>query len=151
GGLLLFGLNESLLKLVPTTEVWLTRFSGNDYNAPIVERVHIQGNLFRLFDASFNFIKRYVDLWDSRPSRKLQNDVEEFVQSRAAYHRGSIIEALTNFFVHRDWSARDTRARINIYDENIELSNPSRQIELPIISLRYGVAVPPSPRLKAIF
>src|SRR5262249_1335083 len=49
GGLLLFGLNESLLKLIPASDVWLTRFSGSDHNAPVVERIHLHGNLFRLF------------------------------------------------------------------------------------------------------
>ena len=31
-----------------------------------------------------------------------------------------------------------------------EIVNPSPAMELPIISLRYGVASPPNPRLKAI-
>jgi hypothetical protein len=42
-------------------------------------------------------------------------------------------------------------ARINIFDDSVEFINPSQPIELPIISLRYGVAAPHNPRLKAIF
>jgi ATP-dependent DNA helicase RecG len=155
GGLLLFGLSDSVAKLMPKTGVMLARLSGADRNAPIVERIHLQGNLFRLFDGSTQFIQRYVDLWDSRPSRKAREngatDENAFAQGRANYHRGAIVEALTNFFAHRDWSARDRQARINIYDDSIEFINPSRQLELPIISLRYGVASPPNPRLKALF
>lgn len=149
-GLLLFGWNERMEKLAPHANVQLTRFSGNDHNAPVVERVQVHGNLLRLFDGSLHFLNRYIDLCDARPSRKLQNDQGEFLQCRPSYHRGAILEALANFFAHRDWSAHESQARINIYDSSVELINPSRQIELPIISLRYGVALPPNPRLKAI-
>jgi ATP-dependent DNA helicase RecG len=162
GGLLLFGLNDRVTKLIPRADLLLTRFSGADHNAPIIERVTLQGNLFRLFDGALNFIRRYVDLWDARPSRKAiesfaaaQNDPEEtnelFVPGRAHYHRNVIIEAVANSLAHRDWSARDRQARINIYDDSIEIINPAQMIELPIISLRYGLACPPNPRLKAIF
>jgi ATP-dependent DNA helicase RecG len=150
-GILLFGWNERLIKLAPKADVLLTRYSGGDHNAPVVERVQLQGNLLRLFDGSINFLNRYIDLCDARPSRKAQSDQAEFLQSRPSYHRGAVLEALTNFFAHRDWSAHEAQARINIYDASVELINPSRQIELPIISLRYGVALPPNPRLKAVF
>jgi predicted HTH transcriptional regulator len=62
-----------------------------------------------------------------------------------------ILETLTNSLVHRDWSERAREARINIYDDSVEFVNPSQPIELPTISLRYGVTAPHNPRLKAIF
>ncbi len=156
GGLLLFGLNHRVAELLPRADLLLTRFSGNDHHSPVIERVQFQGNLFRLFDGALNFINRYVDLWDARPSRKtreqnIEAEGDSFVQSRANYHRGAIIEALTNSLAHRDWSARDRQARINIYDDSVEFINPAQPPELPIISLRYGVAAPHNPRLKAIF
>ncbi|MFN0086363.1 MAG: helix-turn-helix domain-containing protein [Blastocatellia bacterium] len=154
-GMLLFGWDESLKRLLPNADVRLTRLSGNTPTAPVVEQIHLQGNLLRLFDGSIHFLRRYVDLWDSRPSRKArENGAGEeagFVSGRANYHRGAILEAVTNFFAHREWSAREARARINIYDDSVEFINPSRPLELPIISLRYGVAIPPNPRLKAVF
>lgn len=161
-GLLLFGDNQRVAALLPRADLLLTRFSGNDHHAPIVERVHLQGNLFRLCDGAFTFIQRYVDLWDARPSRKVRDNnaaqsdavtatnADEFLPARASYHRSAVIEALTNALVHRDWSASDRQARINIYDESLEIINPAQQLELPIISLRYGVTAPPNPRLKAI-
>jgi ATP-dependent DNA helicase RecG len=160
GGLLLFGINESVTRLIPRADLMLTRFSGNDHHAPVIETVHLRGNLFCLFDGAFNFVKRYVDLWDQRPSRKTlehANDgvgtdaADPFLHGRANYHRDALVEALTNSLVHRDWSARDRQARINIYDDSIEIINPAQVPELPIISLRYGIACPPNPRLKAIF
>jgi ATP-dependent DNA helicase RecG len=162
GGLLLFGTNESIMKHIPRADLVLTRFSGNDNSAPVIETLHLRGNLLCLFDGALNFIKRYADLWEQRPSRKaignaarLNNEDggtdDPFFSGRANYHRSAIIEALTNSLVHRDWSARDRRARINIYDDSIEIINPAQMSELPIISLRYGVACPPNPRLKAIF
>lgn len=166
GGLLLFGINDRIIRLLPRADVQLTRFSGdhkNGHHPPVVERLHLYGNLLRQFDGALNFLRRYVDLWDARPSRKALESgqmlsgkedhslAEQFVSGRANYHRGAILEALTNFIIHRDLSARDRQARINIYDDSIEFINPAQPIELPIVSLRYGIACPPNPRLKAIF
>jgi ATP-dependent DNA helicase RecG len=162
GGLMLFGLNDRVTDLIPRADLVIARFSGNNHNAPVIERAHLHGNLLRLFDGAFNFIKRYVDLWDARPSRKAilsavpsikdeENADDSFLSRRANYHRDVIIEALTNLLVHRDWSARDRQARINILDDSIEIINPAQMIELPIISLRYGISCPPNPRLKSIF
>ncbi|MBO0801118.1 MAG: putative DNA binding domain-containing protein, partial [Blastocatellia bacterium] len=114
GGLLLFGINDSVAHLIPRADLLLTRYSGNDSSAPVIEANHLRGNLYCLFDGALNFIKRYVDLRDQRPSRKtLESD--PFLAGRANYHHESIVEALTNSLVHRDWSARDRQARINIY------------------------------------
>jgi len=157
GGMLLFGLNDRVHSLIPRADLVLTRFSGNDLDAPIIERLHLQGNLFRLFDGALNFIKRYIDLWDSRPSRKARESAganqspDSFMTGRANYQRNALVEALINFLVHRDWSARDRQARLNIFDESVELINPAQNPELPLISLRYGVGYAPNPRLKAIF
>ncbi len=156
GGLLLFGLNERVADLMPSADLQITRYSGDDHNAPVIEQTNLQGNLFRLFDGALGFINRYVDLWDARPSRKTlerhggEAEHDSFLQTRAGYHRGAIVEALTNSLAHRDWSARDRQARINIYDHSVEFINPSQPPELPIISLRYGVTDPRNPRLKAI-
>jgi len=157
GGMLLFGLNDRVRSLIPRADLVLTRFSGNDLDAPVIERLHLQGNLFRLFDGALNFIKRYIDLWDSRPSRKARESAganqspDSFMTGRANYHRIALVEALINSLVHRDWSARDRQARLNIFDESVELINPAQNPELPLISLRYGVGYAPNPRLKAIF
>ncbi len=157
GGLLLFGLNDRVADLMPRADLQITRYSGNDHNSPVVEQSLMQGNLFGMFDGALGFIKRYVDLWDGRPSRKTrERSVSEarrdsFLQSRAGYYRGAILEALTNSFAHRDWSARDRQARINIYDDSVEFINPAQPPELPVISMRYGVSAPRNPRLKAIF
>ncbi len=158
-GLMLFGRNQRLGALLPAADLITTRFSGRDHNAPIVEQAHLQGTLFHLFDGAFKFITRYVDLWDARPSRKIREGTEAEVQAgadqfmpiRANYPRGTMIEALTNSLIHRDWSARDRQARINIYDESIELINPAQTVELPMISLRYGISQPHNPRIKAVF
>jgi predicted HTH transcriptional regulator len=156
-GLLLFGLNERVEALWSRAEIILSRYSGNASNAPLIEQVQVRGNLLRQFDGALNFISRYADLWESRPSRKSIDERQgeapsaEFPRGRANYHRGAIIEALSNMLAHRDWGARERQARINIFDESIEFINPALPIELPIISLRYGVAVSPNPRMKAIF
>ncbi len=164
GGLLLFAFNDRLTEQMPKAGLTLTRLSGNDHHAPVVERFEVHGNLFRLYDGAFNFVRRYADLWDSRPSRKVRESSEhnggnemiadsgeQLIPGRANYHRRVIIEALTNSLIHRDWSVSDRQARINIYDDSIEIINPARQLELPIVSLRYGIAIPPNPHIKAVF
>jgi ATP-dependent DNA helicase RecG len=154
GGLLLFGINSRVAQLLPQASVQLTRYSGQDQHAPVVERVLLQGNLLRLFDGALHFLKRYVDLWESKPVRKAvsQPEAQEpFAPSRAHYQRAALHEALTNLLVHRAWQVRDRQTRINVYDDSVELINPSAQLELPIISLRYGVTQPHNVRLKAVF
>jgi len=167
GCLLLFGLNDRVAELLPRTDVLLTRYSGppqKDRKAPVVEQLRLNGNLLQQADGALSFLRRYVDLLDARPSRKARetdsapsvreivaDSYGKFVHGRASYHRAAIIEALTNFLIHRDLSARDRQTQINIYDDNIEFINPSQQIELPLTSIRYGLSFAPNPRLKAIF
>lgn len=163
-GLLLFGVNERVAEVFPRADFLLTRYSGHDAASSVVERLHLRGNLLRLFDGALHFLTRYVDLWDARPSRKtLDGRIEQGLEAeagtpagedpggRANYHRGAVIEAVVNSIIHRDWGPRDRQARINIFDESLEIINPAATPELPIASLRYGVALPPNPRLKAIF
>ncbi len=158
GGLLLFGLSERVMALLPRSGLLLTRFSGMDAHAAVVEQVHVQGNLFRLFDGALNFVRRYADLWEARPSRAAlaaektaEKPDDQFLRGRANYPHNVIVEAIINSLIHRDWSARERPARLNIYDDGIELINATQMLALPIISLRYGVASAPNPRLKAIF
>ncbi|HEX4949452.1 MAG TPA: RNA-binding domain-containing protein [Blastocatellia bacterium] len=150
GGLLLFGAHESVLRFIPQASVTLTRFGGNQAEAPVVERQTVQGNLLWLFETTMRFVNRYVDLWEVRPSRKALTE-EEQQFSRANYHQRALLEAITNFFVHRDWSVTERTARINIYEDSIELLNPARPLALPINSLRYGIAQAPNPHLKTVF
>ncbi|HZF40054.1 MAG TPA: RNA-binding domain-containing protein, partial [Blastocatellia bacterium] len=59
GGLLLFGLNDRVVDLAPQANLRITRYSGNDHNAPVIEQSILQGNLFRLFDGVLSFADRY--------------------------------------------------------------------------------------------
>jgi ATP-dependent DNA helicase RecG len=149
-GLLLFGQHEKVLARIPQAEVSLTRFGGSHGAAPVIERQHLKGNLLRLFEGSMSFLNRYVDLWDVRPSRKALSE-EEQPFSRAHYAQAAVQEALTNFFIHRDWSVTERAARVNIYEDSIEFLNPARPLELPLNSLRYGISQPPNPSLKTVF
>ncbi len=151
GGLLLFGLNDRVAKLLPQASLQLTRVGGLDANAPIIERVNLHGNLLRQYDGALHFLKRYVDLWDAKPSRKTLESHDGFLSGRANYHRAAVHEALANLLVHRAWQIRDRHARITIYDDSLEFINPANQLELPLISLRYGITNTPNARLKAVF
>lgn len=161
GGMMLFGLPERVATLLPAYDLHLTRYSGTEPTSPVIEQIRLTGNLFHIFEGALRFIERYVDLREERPSRRerregtgregIANDAEEqFLPVRASYQRGVVTEALTNSLVHRHWGARDRQARINIFDQSIELINPAGSPELPAVSMRYGVACAPNPRLKAV-
>ncbi len=160
GGLMLFGKEERLHALLPQNDLHLTRYSGETTDSPIVEQARRRGNLLQLFEQAWRFIEQYVDLHDVRPSRKALAELaeksagvdedEKFLPVRSSYHRESIREALVNSLIHRDWSARDRHARINIFDQSLELINPATPIELPVSSIRYGISSPANPRLKSV-
>ena len=147
GGLLLFGLNERVAQLLPQASVQLTRYSGADLHAPIVERVTIAGNLLRLFDGTLHFVQRYADLWDARPNRKALGDET----GRANYARAAVFEALANALIHRAWPVHDRVMRVYVFDNAIEILNPATMLELPMSSVRYGITQAPNPRMKAVF
>jgi ATP-dependent DNA helicase RecG len=150
GGMLLFGHQPRVEKLFPRSRVQGLRISGDNIGDPLIEKVDFTGNLASLYERSLGFISRYVDLWDSaRPGKQRSPDP---IKARANYHRATIVEALTNSFVHRDYCVREQPIKIWIFDSKIEISNPCFTIGLPRRGIElYGVVSPPNPRLKAYF
>jgi ATP-dependent DNA helicase RecG len=152
-GLLLFGRAAAVQQLVPQSRIEFTRFSGIDTAAPVVERVEAFGNLTRLFDSGVSFLRRYVDLWDTRPPRTPASAEREGlpVPPRANYSRPAVMEGLTNMLVHRDYSMVGSTARVLIFDDRLEFTNPSRMNGATRRSVEYGATLQPNPRLHHIF
>jgi ATP-dependent DNA helicase RecG len=148
-GFLLFGRSTVVEQIIPQSQIALTRFSGTNTESPVVERLEAFGNLTHLFDVGLRFLKRYVDLWDSRPPRAGSNGVEP-IRARGNYPRNSVVEALTNLIVHRDYSIVGSTSRVLIFDDRVELINP-RRTEGIRKSVEYGATLPPNPRLHHIF
>jgi ATP-dependent DNA helicase RecG len=148
-GFLLFGRSQVVEQIIPQSQIALTRFSGTNTESPVVERLEAFGNLTHLFDVGLRFLKRYVDLWDSRPPRAGSNGVEP-IRARGNYPRNSVVEALTNLIVHRDYSIVGSTSRVLIFDDRVELINP-RRTEGIRKSVEYGATLPPNPRLHHIF
>jgi len=153
-GLLLFGRDERVAALLPRSSISATRFAGDSLQAPVIERINLEGNLLTLYESALRFIGRYCDLWDARP-RKFPASVEDSpVAARANYHRGSLSEAVCNLIVHRDLALRDQTTRIHIFDHSIELINPRRTAGFAPVAqkaIRYGVPQRLNPQLTAIF
>lgn len=150
-GFLLFGQSSVVEQVVPQGQIALTRFSGTNTESPVVERVEVSGNLTRLFDGALGFLKRYVDLWDSRPPRTQSNNGgAEPVRARSNYPRSSVVEALTNLIVHRDYSIAASPARAFVFDDRVEFINPSRTAGTRK-SVEYGAMLPPNPRIHRVF
>jgi len=152
-GMLLFGRDERLAELLPRASVFVTRFSGDSLQSPVIEKVKLSGNLLSLYEGITRFIGRYCDLHDARP-RRFQEEAEESpIPARADYHRGVVSEAITNLLAHRDLALRDQPTRIHIFDHSLEFVNARRSLGFSPIAqkaIRYGVPQQLNPQLAAL-
>ena len=154
-GLLLFGRDESITRLLPQSRVITTRFSGDTSQSPMVERIEISGNLATNYEAALRFLGRYVDLWDTRPnlSRTAASD-NSVVPARANYQRATVCEALANALTHRDLALREIPTRIHIFDRSIEVVNARRSAGFAPTAaraIRFGVQQRLNPQIASVF
>jgi ATP-dependent DNA helicase RecG len=154
GGVLLFGHDERVAKLLPRAAVTATRFGGENIQAPIIERVEVKGSLATIYESASQFIARYSDLWDARPTPPRTNADDAPVPARANYHRGAVMEAIANALMHRDLALRDTTTRLNVFERSIEIVNPRRShgfAPAALKAIRYGMPERLNPQLAAVF
>jgi ATP-dependent DNA helicase RecG len=152
GGLLLFGRDSRVEALFSRSRIQLIRFSGAATTDPIIEKVDYRGNLATLFERSLSFINRYADLWDGMAPKAARQRSKDPVNPRPNYHRSTVIEALTNAFVHRDYCLRDNPIRVLLFDNRLEVINPCITAGLPRKGIElYGLVTASNPRLKSIF
>ncbi|MGI8640843.1 MAG: RNA-binding domain-containing protein [Pyrinomonadaceae bacterium] len=150
---LLFGKNEKVAEFVPQSKVTVARYSGENGNAQIVEKIELGGNLLSLYESSLKFIKRYCDLLRDKPKKSSINKKLP-IQARSNYHIYSVWEAIANALIHRDFALRDIPTRILIYDNAIEITNPRRTngfVPPASRAIRYGITQRLNPQIAAIF
>jgi ATP-dependent DNA helicase RecG len=152
----LFGQDRAVAKLLPRTAIVATRFSGENAQAEVIERVELQGNLATLYESAQRFVRRYCDLWDTKPARPAANAAPDAapVVARANYHRAVIGEGIANALIHRDLVVRDVTTRLHIFDRAIEIVNPRRSTGFApqaLKSIRFGVQQQLNPRTHSIF
>ena len=154
-GLLLFGRNESVSRLLPRASVIATRFGGDNQHSPVIERVELSGNLAAIYEACLRFLGRYADLRDARSTPPGIVEVEAApVPARANYLRAVCAEALANALMHRDLALRDIATRLHVFDRVIEIVNPRRSLGFAptaLKAIRYGVSQQLNPQTAAIF
>jgi ATP-dependent DNA helicase RecG len=154
-GLLLFGRDESVARLLPRASIIATRFGGDTNQAPVIERVELQGNLATIYESALRFIARYADLLDARPTRtNIAAPEDAPVKARANYHRGAVSEGLANALTHRDLALRDVTTRLHLFDRAIEIANPRRSVgfaPMALKAIRYGIPQRLNPQIAAIF
>lgn len=154
-GLLLFGRDDRVAELLPRSEITATRFAGDTIQSPVVEQIKIRGNLLTLYEAALRFIKRYADLWDTKPRNLSAVDVANSpVAARGNYHQRAVSEALGNVLIHRDLGLRDQLTRLHVFDHSIEVINPRRTAGFSPVAqkaIRYGLPQRLNPHLAAIF
>jgi len=151
--LVLFGKNERITELFPRSAVTVARFSGENGNAQLIEKVELQGNLLSQFEAIQRFIQRYCDLVKEKPAQSPSVSGLP-VKPRANYHIYAIREAVANALVHRDLAFREIPTRILIYDGSIEFINARRTngfIPPASRAIRYGITQRLNPQIAAVF
>lgn len=151
--IVLFGRNERVPDLFARSRITLTRFSGDNGSAQLIEKIDITGNLLTQQEGILWFIERYCDLVKDRP-KKAASDPSLPVRPRARYHVYAVREAVANAIVHRDFVLRDIATRIFIYDSSIEFINARRTkgfIPPGSRAIRYGITQRLNPRISAIF
>jgi ATP-dependent DNA helicase RecG len=153
--LLLFGRDERVAQLLPRSSLIATRFAGDNAQAPIVERLELQGNLATIYESALRFAARYVDLLNTRPARIANPAFENApVPARANYHARAFAEAIANALTHRDLALRDITTRLHIFDRAIEIANPRRSAGFApaaLKAIRYGVPQRLNPQTAAMF
>lgn len=152
--ILLFGKNDRVAEVMPRSNVTVARFSGDNGNSQLIEKIEIKGNLHTQYESVLAFLKRYVDLAKDRPKKRLTLVSETVARERSSYHFYSISEALINMLMHRDLALRDISTRISIYDGSIEFVNPRRTAGFspgPSRAIRYGVTQRLNPQIASIF
>jgi ATP-dependent DNA helicase RecG len=152
-GLLLFGRDESVAKLLPRASMIATRFGGDTTQAPIIERVELRGNLATIYESALRFVTRYCDLWDARPPQSTATPEEAPVPARANYGRAVVSEAIANALIHRDLVVRDITTRLHVFDRAIEMVNPRRSAGFApsaLKAIRYGVPLRLNPQIASI-
>lgn len=150
--LLLFGKNEKVTELIPRSRVTVARFSGDNGNAQLIEKLDLQGNLHTLYESILRFILRYADLSKYKPTKA--SAIDSPVQSRGNYHLYSVHEAVINALIHRDLAIRDIGTRVLIFDNSIEFINPRRTngfVPPASRAIRYGIAQRLNPQIASIF
>ncbi len=151
--LMLFGKDARVPELFPRSVVTVSRFSGENGNAQLVERLEIKGNLHTQNEQIIGFIERYCDLTKDKPKKPLHL-VGSPVAARSTYHMYAMREAVANALIHRDFALRDIPTRITIYDNFIEIINARRtQGFVPPASraIRYGITQRLNPQIASIF
>ncbi len=149
----LFGKDERITEIFPRSGVTVTRFSGENGNAQVIESFVLHGNMLSQFEAIERFILRYVDLLKDKPKKLTPMD-SMHVRPRSAYHIYAIREAVANALVHRDLAFRDIPTRINIYDNAIEFINARRTngfVPPASRAIRYGITQRLNPQIAAVF
>ncbi len=152
-GLLLFGRDDSVARMITRASVIATRFGGDNSQAPVIERQELNGNLATLYESVLRFAKRYCDLSVSRPAQPTHTS-DAPVAARANYHRSVISEAIANALIHRDLVVRDVTTRVHIFDRTIEIVNPRRSTGFAPVALkaiRFGVTERLNPQIAAMF
>lgn len=151
---LLFGHNERVAELIPRSNLTVARYSGEGSTAQLIEAVEIKGNMLTQFEAIFTFLRRYIDIENTQPKRRLTLVGDTVAAPRGRYHSYSVTEAVINALIHRDLALREIRTRINIYDGSIEFINPRRTNGFsPPASraIRYGITQRLNPQIASIF
>lgn len=129
GCMLLFGKNR--LQYFPEAWIQAGRFKGEN-KAYIIDQQEIKTGLLQAVDEAAGFIQKHL----------LSSIVIENLRSRKVWSipEGAIREAVINAIVHTDYSLVGAPIRISIFDDRIEIENPSVLLDLTIDDIMSGIS-----------
>ncbi len=151
--MVLFGKKERIEALFPRSVVKVSRFSGENGNAQLVESKEVTGNMLHQYEEVLHFLLRYCDLVKETPKKRKGSD-DSPISPRANYHIYAVREAVANLLVHRDMVFRDIPSRINIYDSSIEFVNARRTngfVPPSSRAIRFGITQRLNPQISSVF
>ena len=101
------------------SRLFCTRWNGLDKSGGIVDALdseEISGSLIILLDEGVRFVKRNMKtLWKKTPNSRI--DMPDYVER-------SVMEALVNALIHRDYLIIGSEVHIDIYDDRLTVTSP---------------------------
>jgi len=105
--------------IVYNSRLFCTRWHGLEKGSifdDAIDDKEYEGNLIHLLTSGCDFVKLHNQVrFEKAPMERID---------KPSYSERSILEALVNALIHRDWLMQGAEVNINIYDDRLEISSP---------------------------
>lgn len=140
-GNLLFG--KSPQRFCKSFYIQAVHFQGNDIDSDtFISRENITGSFYEMYKQSMHFIKSNL--------RRLQDSENFNTPGRLEIPEESLIEAVINSLIHRDYYINST-IKIFIFADRVEIINPGKLPNpLTVEKIKNGISIHRNPVLNSL-